>query len=172
MTPRAMRNALDNLQRRAQEKSGEYGRSRLLSEAYDQAMERINSQREGYLKLARNALSWIVFSKKSLPTSVLQDALAVELEDTEFDPTNRPELGSIVSVCAGLVAVNEDSNVIRLVHYTTQEYFSHRGRDWLSHAESRITKTCITYIRLTVRYDRHFPRRKARYARQWGGHYY
>jgi hypothetical protein len=51
-------------------------------------MERIKSQRQGYRKLARNALSWIVFSKKALRASVLQDALAVELEDTEFDPTN------------------------------------------------------------------------------------
>ncbi|KAL2846029.1 hypothetical protein BJX68DRAFT_129232 [Aspergillus pseudodeflectus] len=93
MTPRAMRNALDELQRRAQGKSGDDHRMQLLSEAYDQAMERINSQREGYRKLARNALSWIVFSNKALRSSVLQDVLAVELEDTEFDPTNRPEVG-------------------------------------------------------------------------------
>jgi shikimate kinase len=66
----------------------------------------------------------------------------VDLEDTEFDPTNRPEVGSIVSVCAGLVAVDEDSNVIRLVHYTAQEYFSQEGQDRLSDAETRITKTC------------------------------
>ncbi|KAL3445838.1 hypothetical protein BJX65DRAFT_138329 [Aspergillus insuetus] len=158
MTPRAMRKALEELQRRAQGESGGDHRLQLLSEAYDQAMEKINSQREGYHRLARNALSWIVFSKKALQTSVLQDALAVELENTEFNPTNRPEVGSIVSVCAGLVAVDEESNVIRLAHYTTQEYFSQRAKDWLPDAESRIAKSCITYIRFTVRHRQHFPR--------------
>ncbi|KAJ0417684.1 purine and uridine phosphorylase [Aspergillus carlsbadensis] len=154
MTPRAMRNALDDLQGRAQGKSGEDRQLQLLSEAYDQAMERINGQREGYRKLARNALSWIVFSKEALPSSVLQDALALESDDTEFDPANRPEVGSILSVCAGLVAVDEESSVVRLVHYTTQEYFLKRAGDWFPDAESRIAKTCITYIRFTLLLDK------------------
>jgi len=29
----------------------------------------------------------------------------------------------MISVCAGLVTVTKESNIIRLVHYTTQEYF-------------------------------------------------
>jgi hypothetical protein len=29
----------------------------------------------------------------------------------------------MVSVCAGLVTIDEESNIIRLVHHTTQEYF-------------------------------------------------
>ncbi|KAL2830159.1 hypothetical protein BJY01DRAFT_261001 [Aspergillus pseudoustus] len=142
MTPRAMRNTLDDLQRRAQVKSGEERSLQLLSEAYDQALERINSQREGYRSLSQE----------------LQDALAVELDDAESDPTNRPEVGSIVSVCAGLVAVDEKSNVVRLVHYTTQEYVSHRSGDWLFDAGAQMAKICITYIRLTFRHNKHLPR--------------
>ena len=29
----------------------------------------------------------------------------------------------LVSVCAGLVTIDRESNIIRLVHYTTEEFF-------------------------------------------------
>lgn len=58
----------------------------------------------------------------------------------------------LVSVCAGLVTVDRNSKVIRLVHYTTQGYFE-RKRSELSprsqleiHIE--IAKVCITYLEL------------------------
>jgi hypothetical protein len=49
--------------------------------------------------------------------------LAVEPGEAELDPENKPEVDDIVSVCAGLVVVDQESDVIRLVHYTKQEYF-------------------------------------------------
>ena len=52
----------------------------------------------------------------------------------------------MVSVCAGLVTVDEDSNIIRLVHYTTQEYFERTQTVWFPNAESNITTTCVTYL--------------------------
>ena len=36
----------------------------------------------------------------------------------------------MVSVCAGLVTVDEESDIIRLVHYTTQEFFERTQNIW------------------------------------------
>ena len=43
----------------------------------------------------------------------------VEVGEPEFDEENLPEIEDTVSVCAGLVAINEASDIIRLIHYTT-----------------------------------------------------
>lgn len=42
---------------------------------------------------------------------------------SELDEDNLPEIENTVSVCTGLVTIDEKSNVIYLVHYITQEYF-------------------------------------------------
>lgn len=56
----------------------------------------------------------------------------------------------MVSVCAGLVTADEESNIIRLVHYTTQEYFERTQNDWFPNAETDITVICVTYLSFRV----------------------
>lgn len=86
-------------------------------------MERINGQKEGFQNLVIKVLAWIICIKKPLSTSELQHALAVKVGEAELDRGNLPQIEDIVSVCAGLVTIDEQSNIIRLVHYTTQDYF-------------------------------------------------
>ncbi|TGO25476.1 hypothetical protein BPAE_0079g00230 [Botrytis paeoniae] len=52
----------------------------------------------------------------------------------------------MISVCAGLVVVDDKSKIIRLVHYTTQEYFERTRDDWFPDAETFITTICVTYL--------------------------
>jgi hypothetical protein len=40
--------------------------------------------------------------------------------------------------------------VIRLVHYTTQEYFERTQQDWFPNAESKITRICVTYLSFSI----------------------
>jgi len=91
--------------------------------AYEAAMERIEGQLSDQEELAKQVLSWITCAKRPLTVSELQHALAVEVSEVELDEDNISSIDDIVSVCAGLVTVDEESRIIRLVHYTTQEYF-------------------------------------------------
>jgi hypothetical protein len=88
--------------------------------------------------------------KRPLTTLELQYALAVEMGTSELDEDNCPQVEDMVSVCAGLVTVDEESGIIRLVHYTTQEYFERTQKHWFPDAEASITKTCITYLSFSV----------------------
>jgi hypothetical protein len=97
--------------------------SEALEEAYNSAIERIEGQRRGKMRLARRVLSWITYAQKPLTTGELCHALAVEPGESELDPDNIPDVEDMVSICAGLVTIDDESNIIRLVHYTTQEYF-------------------------------------------------
>jgi hypothetical protein len=81
-------------------------------------------------EIANDVLSWITCAKRPLTTSELRHALAVEIGESELDEENLPEIEDMVSVCAGLVTVDEESDVIRLVHYTTQEYFERTWTSW------------------------------------------
>jgi ankyrin repeat protein len=56
----------------------------------------------------------------------------------------------IVSVCAGLVTIDQESDVIRLVHYTAQEYFQHVRPIWAGVVqEDYFASVCLTYLCLT-----------------------
>jgi len=52
----------------------------------------------------------------------------------------------MVSVCAGLVTVDKESGIIRLAHYTTQEYFERTQDHWFPNAETDIAIICVTYL--------------------------
>ena len=52
----------------------------------------------------------------------------------------------MVSVCAGLVIVDQESQVIRLVHYTTQDYFQRLRSEIFPTIQLNIAKTCLTYL--------------------------
>ena len=52
----------------------------------------------------------------------------------------------VISVCAGLVTVDKESSIIRLVHYTTQEYFERVRFEWNPGAQKEIAVACLTYL--------------------------
>ena len=100
--------------------------------------------------LARSVLSWITYAQRPLSTKELCHALAVELGELELDLDNIPDVEDMVSVCAGLVVVDDESNIIRLVHYTTQEYFERIRESWNPRAQQEIASTCLTYLSFKV----------------------
>ncbi|KAF1952741.1 hypothetical protein CC80DRAFT_393274, partial [Byssothecium circinans] len=91
-----------------------------LDDAYKDAIQRIKGQLAGDYERAKNVLSWITYAQRPLTTAEICCALAVENEEEELDLENITDVEDLVSVCAGLVVVDEESGVIRLVHYTTQ----------------------------------------------------
>jgi ankyrin repeat protein len=121
-----------------------------LNDAYSEALERIEGQRTSHSKLAKNVLTWITFAKRPLTTAELCCALAVEPGEAELDPENKPDVDDIVSVCAGLVVVDQESAIIRLVHYTTQEYFERVSSRLNPDGQLEIAETCLTYLSFSV----------------------
>ncbi|ORX91468.1 hypothetical protein BCR34DRAFT_501433 [Clohesyomyces aquaticus] len=118
----------------------------LLDHAYAQAMERIDGQGAGFKMLATNVLLWLTYARRPLKTAKLQHALAIELGSRRLDEDNVTDLEDIVSACAGLVLVDHKSSIIRLVHYTTQQYFSRTWKTYFQKADDIITEACVTYL--------------------------
>ena len=134
--PKDIRTALKNLPKG----------SEAYDRAYQEAMHRIECQGPKSIQFAKQVLSWITCSKRLLTATELQHALAVEVGETRLDKDNLPQIEDMISVCAGLVTVDEESNIIRLVHYTTQEYFQRTQRQWFPNAHTNITTICVSYL--------------------------
>ena len=52
----------------------------------------------------------------------------------------------MLSVCAGLVTIDDGSSIIRLVHYTAQEYFQQTLPSWIPTAQEKIARVCLEYL--------------------------
>ncbi|KAI9767661.1 MAG: hypothetical protein M1840_005532 [Geoglossum simile] len=117
-----------------------------LDGTYEEAMRRIESQNDDDKQLAEQILSWISYALKPLTLKELQHALAVEPGEPALDEDNLPDEELLTSVCAGLVTIDRESNIIRLVHYTTQEYFERIRAIRFPDAQTSIAKTCLAYI--------------------------
>ena len=109
-------------------------------------MKRIQGQEAGFRELAQRVLSWITCARRPLTTLELRHALAVEVGDSELGEDNLQEIEEMVSACAGLVTIDEESEIIRLVHYTTQEYFERTQMVLFPDAQRNIAVTCVTYL--------------------------
>ncbi|KAK6353879.1 hypothetical protein TWF730_008302 [Orbilia blumenaviensis] len=118
--------------------------------AYEEAMTRITEQNPKLKELAYRVLSWITRATRPLTISELRHALAVEPNQSELDYENFTSRTKILSVCAGLVTINKESDIIQLVHYTTQEYFERKWNSWFPRAEADIVETCVTYLSFSI----------------------
>ena len=83
---------------------------------YKQAINQIKSQGEGFRELAKKVLSWVINTKRTLSTAELQHTLAVKPRKRVLNTDFIPDIEIVGSVCAGLVTVNTQSDIIRLVH--------------------------------------------------------
>ncbi|KAJ7695371.1 ankyrin repeat-containing domain protein [Mycena rosella] len=117
-----------------------------LKHTYDEAMERIDRQSEDDRKIARLVLIWVSNAKRPLSIGELQEALAVEPDDTTFDSDNILDVDIMLSVCAGLVIVDQTDQIARLVHYTAQQYLDSIQSSRFPQAQLDITRTCLTYL--------------------------
>ena len=109
---------------------------------------RVWHQDESDVQLARKILTWLTYSLRPLRVTELQHALALEPEDTFLDEDALPDEGLLISLCAGLVAIDKESDIIRLVHHTTQEYFERSRMDLFPDGHREIAHTCLTYLSL------------------------
>ena len=120
--------------------------SQALERAYSGALERIENQQNGFKGLAKRVLTWITYGVRPFTATELQHALAIEVGSAELDFENFTSSETMADVCAGLVMVDQKSNIIRLVHYTAQEYFEQIRAEWLPTGSIEISQACLTYL--------------------------
>ena len=117
-----------------------------MDETYDEVMKRIFKQNKKDARLGGKVLSWISYAKRPLTVDEMQHAVKVEANSTSIGKGDLISEDILVSVCAGIVTVDQGSNIIRLVHYTTQEYLLRTRSVHFPDAEQEIGNACLTYL--------------------------
>ncbi|KAF7333149.1 ANK-REP-REGION domain-containing protein [Mycena venus] len=117
-----------------------------LNNSYDNAMKHIAEQDEESKAIAHLTLTWVANVKRPLTVLELRTALAVEPGAKSLDEDNILDMEIILSVCAGLVIIDKQLSVVRLVHYTTQEYLDLIQPLQFPDAQTEITRTLLTYM--------------------------
>ncbi|KAF7939835.1 hypothetical protein EAE99_001640 [Botrytis elliptica] len=124
----------------------------IIYKTYDDAMKRIMEGQETNRKiLAMNILMWLSCAKKPLTVRELQHAVAImELgpDESELDEDDFYDQDLLLTVCAGLVVIDPESGVIRLCHFTLQEYFERHRAKFFPNSGVLITQACIRYLSL------------------------
>lgn len=138
MTPAEVRIALESLPKG----------NEALPIAYDQAMRRIEAQKRGMRLIAQKALGWITYAKRPLSVEELRYAIAVQRGHSQFNEENLSDIDDIVSACGGLISVDQsqDTDTVRLVHYSTQQFLITTGGKYFPDALEITAVCCLTYL--------------------------
>lgn len=135
-SPKAVKKALENLPKG----------SDALDISYKQAMQRIEDQKPGFSDLAKRTLSGITYAYELLTVAGLRHALAIEIRESIFDEENLDDIEDVLSACCGLVNIDPETEALRLVHYTTQDYFKKFGSCHFPNAREDIAVGDLTYL--------------------------
>lgn len=117
---------------------------------YEKAMERVQSQDNETVSLANRTLQCVIGAVRFLHIRELQHALAVREGDYDIDDEALTAPNHLLSICSGLLTIDEKDGVIRLVHYTAQEFFKKHQHRYFSDTQEELTSICITYLSLGV----------------------
>ena len=119
-----------------------------LPMAYDQVMRRIEAQKRGMRLVAQKALGWITYAKRLLSVNELRYAIAVQRGHSQFNEEDLSDIDDIVSACGGLIIVDrgQDTDTIRLVHYSTQQFLVKTGGKYFPDALEISAVCCLTYL--------------------------
>ncbi|RSL87145.1 hypothetical protein CDV31_016307 [Fusarium ambrosium] len=112
---------------------------------YEKALQRIEDQQDDDRHLAIKALSCVFYAKRPLKLDELLHALSIEPEDIDFDETALTVAHILLSVTAGLLQVDEQTNDTRLVHLTLHEYLEKHQGQFLE-PESSFARACLRYL--------------------------
>ncbi|KAF6753252.1 hypothetical protein DFP72DRAFT_427244 [Ephemerocybe angulata] len=136
-----------------------------IHDMYRLTMDRISSLSEEKVSLAHRAFLWILYAKEGLSPEDLQHALTFSYENKKFVEDDSVSIPVLLSICCGLVTVEDKENwllgkrkVIRLIHYSTQEFmkgliFSHlpKPHDLLAVTSVACVETHLEMLTTAVR---------------------
>ena len=137
-----------------------------LDEAYRNTTQRIENQSKQAREIAFNVLKWLSNVRRPITMSELQHALAVEPHTNFFDPEGIVDQKYILSVCKGLITLDDSAHAwirvpgdyghdntirpkslfVRLVHYSVLEYLRDDSRFYGSQVQVQLATTCLTYL--------------------------
>ncbi|KAH6909863.1 ankyrin repeat-containing domain protein, partial [Coprinopsis sp. MPI-PUGE-AT-0042] len=118
-----------------------------IEDVYLQTWRRILEQNASHVLLAKSTLVWVMNASRSMRIEELERAVATTTDTYKFQ-RNRVAPGStLIALCRGLVTFEEESKIVRLVHYTAKDTLQGLLMDSFPHPHSHLAMVCITHLK-------------------------
>ena len=123
-----------------------------LNATYDDAMLRITDQDEEYANLAKSVLMLVVHAWRPFIIDELQEALAARATHTNqgVDDDHVVDQDYMINSCMGLITLDKETNTIRMVHHSAEEYFTAKRQEHFSNGHHDIARICLRYLSSTL----------------------
>lgn len=131
--------------------------SNAYDDAYKEALERIDAQPEEYKLVAEKTIKILITARRPLSQQEVCHALAVDIENEHVDVEDVYDIEVVLDTCAGLVTLDHESDTVRLVHKSTQDYFHRHRITVFPDAEAFMGNTCVIYRRFKSDKDQDTP---------------
>jgi hypothetical protein len=95
-----------------------------LPATYKGMLERIGRVQPD-LRIARNALTWLIFSRRPLKLHELSIAAVLEPGEEEFDDDQRLDSDEmLIEICGSLIKIERETQTVTFGHFSVREYLS------------------------------------------------
>ncbi|KAH6908751.1 ankyrin repeat-containing domain protein, partial [Coprinopsis sp. MPI-PUGE-AT-0042] len=114
---------------------------------YHQTWARITNEGHKHVSLVQAVLVWVLNASRSMSLDELERAVATVSSDThKFELDQLVPGTTLVSLCGGLITVEEESGLVRLVHYTAKETLESLLHNTFPHPHSLLAAVCMTHL--------------------------
>ncbi|KAH6884781.1 hypothetical protein BKA70DRAFT_1468248 [Coprinopsis sp. MPI-PUGE-AT-0042] len=117
-----------------------------IEDVYSQTWSRILDQTPTNTLLAKNVLVWVLCATESLTIDELRHAVATCPETHKFDQSRLVNEALLMGLCRGLVNVEENTNLVRFVHYTAKDVVKQLISESFPCPHSLLTARCIALL--------------------------
>ncbi|KAF6748362.1 hypothetical protein DFP72DRAFT_574848 [Ephemerocybe angulata] len=121
-----------------------------VNDMYQVTMNRINSQSEEDASIANRTFIWLLHARGPLSPEDVQHALTFSYQDLVFHEENLVSIPMLLSICCGLVTVEVEKetgkNVVRFIHYSTQEFMNTLPFIGFPHPHSLLAVTSVACV--------------------------
>jgi ankyrin repeat protein len=98
------------------------------------------------MEMAYKILMFLTFESTPWDVLSMQCAIAVDLDEDDFGEEDKSPVSMLPFVCKGMVTLDSDSQTIRLVHYSTQEYLLRHSATIFPNGNASIAFTYLHYL--------------------------
>ncbi|KAH6907880.1 hypothetical protein BKA70DRAFT_1189352 [Coprinopsis sp. MPI-PUGE-AT-0042] len=117
-----------------------------IEEVYQQTWKRIKEQSPDMFIVTRSTLIWVLCAVRSLKIEELRHAVATCPATHKFDCRRLVDEATLMGLCRGLVSIEEETNIVRFVHYTAKDIVQGLVSESFPHPDSLPASVCMAIL--------------------------
>ncbi|KAH6904821.1 hypothetical protein BKA70DRAFT_1506673, partial [Coprinopsis sp. MPI-PUGE-AT-0042] len=117
-----------------------------IEDVYIQTWHRILEQKRNHVAIAKTLLVWVLNASRPMTVEELERAVAASADTYKFEPSRIVSAATLIALCHGLVTFEEESRLVRLVHYMAKDTLQGLLHDSFPHPHFHLVMVCMSHL--------------------------